>query len=389
MRQLRPVNDVFGAGRLAFGMVTSYPPTACGIATFGSALAGGLERCGASRVGAVRISDGFGQVPDDRVVGSLLNGSPDSLDSVAARMSRFDVVIVQHEYGLYGGADGDEVITLLRRLEVPTIVVAHTILVRPTAGQRATLQAVAAEASAVVVMTHGARQRLSSQYGVDLDRIVVIPHGASTDVPPRPVRPRVPYMLTWGLLGPGKGIERVIDAMASLRDLSPRPHYVIAGCTHPKVLAAHGDRYRDMLVRRSWENGTAAHITLDPAYRDLRSLAGLIHGASVVVLPYDSDEQATSGVLVDAVAAGRPVVATAFPHAIDLLSSGAGIVVQHDDQEALATALRRVMTEPGLARAMAEEASRLAPELSWDAVSRRYLELGEQLCSRSEAQVVR
>ena len=156
-----------------------------------------------------------------------------------------------------------------------------------------------------------------------------------------------PYVLTWGLLGPGKGIERVIDAMTHLQDIRPRVRYVVAGCTHPKVRAAEGERYREMLVRRSWRNGTAAHVTFDASYRDLPSLTKLLHGAAVVVLPYDSCDQATSGVLVDAVAAGRPVIATAFPHAIELLSTGAGIVVPHDDSIALELAIRRVFCEPG------------------------------------------
>ena len=105
-----------------------------------------------------------------------------------------------------------------------------------------------------------------------------------------------------------------------------------------------------------------------PLYRSPRSLTALIQSASVVVLPYDSTDQVTSGVLVDAIACGRPVVATAFPHAVELLGSGAGIVVAHDDPDALASALRRLLTEPRLAGSMAAEARRLAPD---DGLARR------------------
>ena len=156
-------------------------------------------------------------------------------------------------------------------------------------------------------------------------------------------------LLSWGLFGPGKGIEWAIDAMADLKDLSPRPRYVVAGRTHPKVVSSQGEVYRDMLVARTWAQGVAASVTFDSAYRDVRSLTHLIQDATVVVLPYDSRDQVTSGVLVDALAAGRPVVATAFPHAVELLASGAGLVVPHGDPDALSTALRRVLTEPGLA----------------------------------------
>jgi glycosyltransferase involved in cell wall biosynthesis len=219
---------------------------------------------------------------------------------------------------------------------------------------------------------------------VDADKIVVIPHGAATAAgtsargasSSRLTRPTV---LTWGLLGQGKGIEWAIDALSLLKDLRPRPHYVIAGDTHPKVLAADGEAYRDMLVRRTWEQGVSPMVTFDRGYRDLAALATLIDTATVVVLPYDSEDQVTSGVLVDAIAAGCPVIATAFPHAVELLGTGAGVVVPQRDPAALAGAIRRVLTEDGLATSMAEEATRLAPGLRWSAVAAQYRALAEQL----------
>ena len=105
------------------------------------------------------------------------------------------------------------------------------------------------------------------------------------------------------------------------------------------------------------------------------------------MLPYDSTDQVTSGVLVDAIASGRPVVATAFPHAVELLSSGAGIVVGHDDPDALASALRRVLTQPRLAGAMAAEARRLAPEMAWPVVASAYLRLAHRLLAERPALV--
>lgn len=140
-----------------------------------------------------------------------------------------------------------------------------------------------------------------------------------------------------------------------------------------------------MLVDRAASSESATHVIFDDAYRDLVSLTDLIRSADVVVLPYDSVDQVTSGVLVDAVAAGRPVVSTAFPHAIELLASGAGIVVPQRDPVALGRAIRSVLTEPGVAAAMAAEARRLAPDLSWSAVAGRYAQLGERLVAAQVA----
>ncbi|HTW07690.1 MAG TPA: glycosyltransferase [Acidimicrobiales bacterium] len=367
-----------------YGILSTYPPTPCGLATFSAALARGLEANGAG-VGIVRVADGLTTL-DPRVLGEMDNGVPTSLAEASAVLSGCDVAIVQHDYGLYGGTDGDEVLDVLADLTVPSIVVAHTVLTEPTDHQRKVLEAVVEAANAVVVMAQTARRRLCDGYDVDRSKVTTVHHGAATPGPgyAQDGSGR-PMLLTWGLLGPGKGIEWAIDAMAGLEDMVPRPRYVVAGRTHPKVLSSEGEAYRRMLVARARDRGVAASVTFDSAYRDLGSLTRLVQGASVVVLPYDSHEQVTSGVLVDALAAGRPVVATAFPHAVELLASGAGIVVPQGDASALARALRRVISEPGLAASMEHEAARLAPAFAWPAVASQYIGLADRILIASKA----
>jgi polysaccharide biosynthesis protein PslF len=383
-----PVPSEEGAfGRaLRIGILSTYVPTACGLATFTAALARGLT-AGGARVDVVRVadpaspSDGWlGSRSDRPVVGELVNGSPSSVRAAAELLNRCDAVVVQHEYGLYGGTDGDEVLDVLADVTVPSIVVAHTVLSAPTTHQHEVLVAIALRASCMVVMSEAARDRLISVFQVDPRRVVTIPHGATL---PEPGAAATTHdrrlVLTSGLIGPGKGIERVVDAMRGLMDLDVRPRYLVAGQTHPKVLAASGEQYRHARIEQAWRNGVAASVSFDANYRDVASLTALLRSAAVVVLPYDSTDQATSGVLVDAVAAGRPVIATAFPHAVELLASGAGIVVAHDDADGLVRALRRVLTEPGVADRMAAEAARLAPELSWPGVAGRYQALAGRL----------
>jgi glycosyltransferase involved in cell wall biosynthesis len=247
-------------------------------------------------------------------------------------------------------------------------------------------------------MTATARVRLLAGFDVDIRKVIVIPHGAAT--PPAP-DPRLDTesadngpagggarLLTWGLLGPGKGIEWAIDALAELDDLDPAPTYLIAGATHPKVRARSGERYRSMLVERARSGAVSSRVSFDDSYRGLESLTELIRSADLVLLPYDSDDQVTSGVLVDAVAAGRPVVSTAFPHAVELLASGAGIVVPQRDPRALAAAIRAVVSDPDRAAAMAAEARRLAPSLSWASVAERYEAVATALCVDRHARTV-
>jgi glycosyltransferase involved in cell wall biosynthesis len=241
-------------------------------------------------------------------------------------------------------------------------------------------------ADRVVVMTDTAKDRLLALYEIGDREVVTIPHGASlptvdglidVDAHDRP------QLLTWGLLGPGKGIEHTIDALAMLGDMRPRPHYTVAGITHPKVFAASGDRYRHSLIRRASALRVAGSVTFDDTYRNLQQLTSFVASAAVVVLPYDSHDQVTSGVLVDAIAAGRPVIATAFPHAIELLGSGAGIVVPQADPKALAEAIRAMLSDAELLASMAAEARRIAPSLSWSAVADRYVQLLGELAGES------
>ncbi len=237
-------------------------------------------------------------------------------------------------------------------------------------------------------MSEAARVRLCSTFDVDPARVVTIAHGAAIPpVGPSHKPPSRPVMLTWGLIGPGKGIERVLQAMPALQELPMRPRYLVAGRTHPKVLAADGEAYREARMAQARDLGVAGSVCFDDDYRDMQSLNALIASSAVVVLPYDSTDQVTSGVLVDAIAAGRPVVATAFAHAEELLASGAGIVVPHDDPDAMTSALRRVLSEPGLATRMAAEATRLAPALGWPIVAEAYLTLARRLVSARPALV--
>jgi len=360
-----------------FGILSTYSPTVCGLATFSAALAENLTAKGVD-VSVVRIADEEA-ITETAVVGELVNGDPASATAAAELLNRGDIALIQHEYGIYGGPDGDEVVQIMEALCVPSIVVAHTVLKDPTPQQRSVLERVMALADHVVVMSEAARERLCDGFAIDGHKVSTIPHGAALPANNGVKHRDRPNILTWGLIGPGKGIERVIDAMPSLKNLPNSPRYLIAGRTHPKVLATQGEAYREALVAQAQRLGVAQSVTFDAEYRSPAALTRLIQAAAVVVLPYDSKDQVTSGVLVDSVASGRPIVATAFPHAVELLGSGAGTVVAHDDPDALLTALSRLLTDPHAAGSMATHARALAPAMAWPVVAGAYVKLSQQL----------
>jgi glycosyltransferase involved in cell wall biosynthesis len=375
---------------VSYGFLSTYPSTECGLATFTAALLAELRgESSATPVGVVRIVDRPRRSTRPEVVHHLVTGSPGGEAEAAAILNNFDVAVVQHEYGIYGGPDGDQVLEILERVTVPVIVVLHTVLIAPTPHQREVLERVVALADAVVTMTPTARRRLLDGYKVDEDRVVLIPHGAADNRSSDRQAPAGgrPTVLTWGLLGPGKGVEWVIDALVELRDLQPAPRYQVVGETHPKVLEREGEAYRRSLLARAAAGGVGDLLEFEARYFDLKALGRIVAGADVVILPYDSQEQVTSGVLVEALAAGKPVIATGFPHAVELLGQGTGLVVPHGDAGAIARALRRVLTEPELAARMGAQAAALAPQLLWPAVAERYRNLAGALLDQQASAV--
>ena len=363
----------------SIGFLSTYPPTHCGLASFNSSLVAQLRDD--RTTGVVRVVTGIDDArPGPDVVHTWPAARPGGWREAADALSAYDVAVVQHEYGIYPGADGRDVVPLLHRVAVPTIVVLHTVLARPSPGQKLVLEHVVAAADAVVTMTGTARDRLLHGYLVDPAKVTVIPHGvpefaAVTGAVPRPAN----HLLTWGLLGPGKGIEWALRALDGLRDIEPTPTYTVAGRTHPKVLDLHGDAYRAGLYRLGAQLGVSTLVRYDAGFQDADTLGRLIRSADVVVLPYDSREQVTSGVLVEAVTAGVPVVATRFPHAVELLTRGPGLLVPHRDPAALGKAVRRILTEPGLAATLVGRSRPATRPPGWPEVARRYEALADRL----------
>ena len=363
-------------------VVGTFPPTQCGLATFTRSTATAIAE--GRKVGVVELVDAPRGLLASLVCDTWVRNDPASLRHVISTIASYDAVIVQHEFGIYGGQDGDEVLQLVRGLHQPLVVVLHTILESPSQHQREILEELAARADIVVTLTATARNRLLRTVTANASKVVVVPHGAhevayradSVNGDPRVV-------LTWGLLGPGKGIEHAIAAMARLEDLDPAPEYWIVGETHPKVFESNGEEYRNRLVGDAERLGIAHRVKFFDGYRDLRSLHGLVAQADLVVLPYDSREQVTSGVLVEAIAAGLPVVATGFPHARELLADGCGLVVPHEDPVALSQAIRMVLTDSTLRLRLRDRARAIAPSLYWPAIGRTFGSLVERCVAES------
>jgi glycosyltransferase involved in cell wall biosynthesis len=374
-----------------YGLLSTYPPTQCGLATFSAALAGALSSA-EDLVHVVAVVDDRDSAQPAGVSARWVRGERGGATEVARRLDRWDVALIQHEFGIYPGRDGQDVLEVLAALTVPAITVLHTVPAAPNSNQRRILEELAFYSAALVTMTETARLRLIEGYDIDEHLIRVIPHGAD-DLRGDPSGGRGtgvagPVVLTWGLLGEGKGIEWAIEAMADVRLRVPGVRYRVLGETHPKVLAQHGQRYRESLVARAAEFGVSDIVDFDDRYLRLHELHNCVRAADVVLLPYDSLDQVTSGVLIEAITATKPVVSTAFPHAVELLGTGAGLLVERRNPAAIADALTLTLTRPELAASMSARAAVIAPDLLWPAVADRYREAARLALRVSPVQAI-
>ena len=359
---------------LRVGVVSTFPPTRCGIGRFASSLVAALNRIDPTLdLEVLRLLPGFtAPVPTGTVVMEIDPDNAVGIRALSRRLDECDVTVIQHEFGIYGANDGVAVLDLVAAVDSPKLVALHTVLPHPTERQRSIIETLA-ETSRVVVMCQSAADLLRTRYTVPNDVIEVIPHGSNWSAQPVNPQPRR-QLITWGLLGPGKGVERSLEAVAMLGDVDPPIRYRIVGRTHPVVAERHGYAYRRMLEKRVMELELSDVVEFVERYVDDDELFELVKRSDIVIVPYDNRDQVSSGVITEAAGMGRPVVATKFPFSEEVLATGAGILVDHDPR-AMADAIRALVDDPTAYRRAAREAARLSQELSWESVAHEYSRL--------------
>jgi glycosyltransferase involved in cell wall biosynthesis len=292
----------------------------------------------------------------------------------------FDVVSLQHEYGIFGGEAGGNIVELLTRLEMPIVTTLHTVLQEPTPIQYDVMQKIIAASSKIVVMSEKGRELLRSVHDLAPHMVEVIPHG----IPDFPfleshhAKTKFGYdgktiILTFGLLSPSKGIETVIDAMPGIIESCPNAVYVILGATHPKLVRHQGEAYRESLTARVRELGIEDHVVFFNQFVDQSTLLDFISMCDVYVTPYLNEAQMTSGTLAYSFGLGKAVVSTPYWHAKELLSDGGGILVPFADVNAMSTQIAGLMTNDVRRHSMRKRAYAASRSMTWAQTAKRYL----------------
>lgn len=377
------------SSRTRIAMIGSYVPRRCGIATFTYDLAGAIDQDGHDPVHAeheavciiamndrerdydygpeVMVQIGQHRREDYRNAAEIIN------------TGRVDVVSLQHEFGLFGGDCGAHILELIERLRKPLVTTLHSVLSQPTDRQRDVLCRVCSGSAAVIVMASRARLLLKDVYGVSLDRIRLIPHGVP-DLPygeTEPFKERFglsgrPMILTFGLLGPGKGIETMLDALAKVVPDYPDVAYVVLGVTHPAIRRESGELYRISLERRAVDLGIQKNVLFHNRYVSNEDLREYLQAADIYVTPYRAKEQITSGTLAYALAAGKAIISTPYWHAQELLAGGRGRLVEFGDADGFADGLRELLGDEETRNRVRKAAYDFGREMIWSRVGEQY-----------------
>ncbi len=374
-------------GRIAF--LGGYEPRRCGIATFthdaceAVALAAPMAECIAGAVND-RVQ-GYKYPP--RVRFEILEKDLDSYRRAAdfLNFNNTEVLCVQHEFGIYGGSAGSHLLALLKEVRMPVVTTLHTVLQEPNPAQRKVMEELILRSDRLVVMARKGAEILRETYCVSDSKIDVIPHGI----------PDIPFadseaskrqfglegrkvLLTFGLLGPGKGIEHAIEALPEIVRRHPDAVYLILGATHPHLVAREGESYRLGLERLAEDRGVKEHVIFYNRFVSLEELTEFIGATDIYLTPYLNEAQITSGTLAYVFGAGKAVVSTPYWHALELLAEERGILVPFRDPQAIAEGVCIFLDDPALLVRTRVDAYQLGREMIWPAVARRYLESFQQ-----------
>ena len=365
-------------------IIGNHLPRQCGIATFTTdlcdAIAAEYEDVQLSVV-AVNDPDSNYRYPE-RVRFEISEGDLSSYRAAADFLNaeNFDLVCLQHEYGIFGGESGNHIVELLKHLRMPVITTLHTVLREPNLDQRLVMHRIPSLSERLIVMSQYSSRVLQDVFKVPAEKINLIPHG----IPDLPFeQPDVhkkafscqgkDVLLTFGLLSPNKGFESVIRAMPDILARHSNAVYLIAGATHPHIRAREGDRYRFELQALAKKLGVEDQILFINRFVSPGEMASLVGSADIYITPYCHEAQAVSGTLAFAMGAGKAIISTPYWHAAELLDQGRGVLVPFENPVAIARATIALLSKDEARQAMRQRAYLFARHMIWKRAAQSYM----------------
>jgi glycosyltransferase involved in cell wall biosynthesis len=370
-------------GKMDVAFLSTYPPRECGLATFAEDLVNGVGISGMVRPCIIAVTAGMEDYEDPRVQYRLHQHERTSyLWAARWANSNADLLVIEHEYGIFGGKSGEYILDLVKNLEIPFVVTTHTVLEAPSLKQQAVLRELGELSVKVVTMAESSASILTGTYGIAPGKIVVIPHGVPSIQVGTRKQLKAKYgvkdklvISSFGLLSPDKGIEYGIEAVAKVAVNFANVVYLVLGKTHPCVKQQSGENYRQSLMDLAEDLGVRDNIRFVDKYLTKEEVITYLHMSDIYMTPYLSKEQAVSGTLAYAVGCGRVVVSTPYPYAREMLGEGRGMLADFRDSDAMAGCLNHILSNPLRKKQMEWKTLAIGRQMTWDKVGSRYTQL--------------
>ncbi len=370
--------------------IGTYSPQQCGIASFSKNLRDNLMRLG-HRISIAAVSNPYYTYGyPDEVSYIIRQAERSDYANTADTVNRdygIDLVIIQHEFGIYGGTDGDYLLDFTSHLKKPFMLVTHTVLPTPTTNQKTVLRSLCRQAAAVVCMTKNSAILASQIYQAASEKVHVIHHGVPAFRKTNRSMLKEEYgfedkqlITTFGLIGPGKGIEIGIRALREIVAQHRNIMYLIVGRTHPLVVKQEGEQYREMLADLVIYLGLEENVCFINRFLEPEELGNYLQMTDIYLSSYPYADQAISGTLTYALGCGRAIVSTPYLYAQEMVAQGKkGLVAPDAEPTSLANLINRILSEPNLKRILEKRASNLGEKIKWPYVAQQYAILAESV----------
>jgi glycosyltransferase involved in cell wall biosynthesis len=378
-------------------IIGNYPPRKCGIATFTKDLNDGLKQNGITTA-VIAMNDGLNRYnyPDDvafeieqNVMASYIRAA-EYLNS-----NNFDAVIVQHEFGIFGGKDGIHIIQLLKRLRIPVVTTLHTVLDNPTENQRKVINELSLYSQRLVSISRKGIELLQSVYGIPQSKCVHIHHGVhqyiTKDVQDLRKKLGVEHkkvLLTFGLLSRNKSIEVVINALPEVIRKHPDVVYIVLGATHPHVLKQEGEDYRLNLIRLVNKLNLENNVIFINRFVTNDELFSFLELCDIYLIPYLGEKQISSGTLIYTMGAARPIISTPFWYAKEMLADERGVLFDFKNSVQLAEKINDLLDNEEKRKTIALNAFNLARQCYWPKIAKQYHNLVAQIIDEEKVQAL-
>ena len=368
-------------GNIAF--LSTYPPRECGLATFTQDIINAMDNSKIIDTSVVAIKNNEDDVYEDKVIAEIRQNNRGDYIEAAQKLnnSGIDLVVIEHEYGIFGGEHGDYILDFVNSLDIPVVTTLHTILSEPDPKQRSIINILGEKSAKIVTMAKNTKQLLQSVYGVDTHKIEVIHHG----VPKKLIQSReslkkkfgyenMQIVSTFGLLGPGKGIEHGIEAISKVVKDYKDVLYLILGQTHP-ALKEEGQVYRNKLEKLVDELNLKNNVKFINKYLTKDEIIQYLQLSDIYMTPYMGKDQAVSGTMAYAVGYGRVIVSTPYLYAREMLSEGRGMLAEFGNPDSLAECITYVLQNPAKKARMEREIIKIGRTMYWDKVAQNYIQV--------------